>query len=83
MKASHRILSTTHRKIDPLRYTGHSEQYRHIKKGTQRTYLILIRFEYLSYINIIPLFGIIILKTLMVSTACKGEDSTWYTFSFT
>ena len=31
--SSHTFLSTTHRKIDPLQSTGHSEQYECTKKG--------------------------------------------------
>jgi hypothetical protein len=50
--------------------------------GLSTLILILTCFQFLSYFNIIPLFGIIILIVVMVPTACKGEASNRYTFSF-
>jgi len=46
MKASHAILSTTHRSIGPLRSTGHSEQCKHMKQENQCNILILTNFYF-------------------------------------
>jgi len=44
MKVSNTILYTIQRKIDPVRSTGHSEQYSRLKKGTQSTYFDFKQF---------------------------------------
>jgi len=47
MKASHAIVSTTHRSISRLRSTGHSEQCKHVQQGNPRTFMTLTNFEFL------------------------------------
>jgi hypothetical protein len=58
-------------KTDPLRSTGHSEQYKLIAP-----IFILTSFKLLSYFKIIPLFGILILIFNVVSAAGKRDAST-------